>query len=447
MRFPRSIHLRLTSIPTCGDDCASTCDRRAPVRSPRTDTRMRQRQRNPRHIPRPARTVVRLVFTVAFCTPAIAAGQMQTLTARRTIFVGDIEGRVCIQDAAIYTRNGWERVFGEDGTPRFRIERQGENEVVVALPPGSNPQGPAWVSFRLYSSERTLAAAIITGEVDFARLISEAAAIEVERSTRQVTIRWQRFPPHTVELLCYNCAHPILGDRRVRVAIAQAIDREAIVREILGGRAILARGPYEDGGPLATPPGVEPYAYRPRQALQSLRAAGWADHNGDGILDKGGIDLRFELIYRKGVLLDEQVARQIKINLNELGIDVLPHPETMEHIQERLRSGTFEAYLGEQQFQESFNSFVGFFAGVPDRTFLRFRSNSFQSYVRLYLRATDRRRKEALVQALFRVLRDEQPVTFLYFKWMFFFVVNERKFASALDEKGRLRPFESWIVR
>jgi peptide/nickel transport system substrate-binding protein len=63
-------------------------------------------------------------------------------------------------------------------------------------------------------------------------------------------------------------------DRRVRQAMNHAVDREAIVKDILGGNGRLAAQP---GNPASFgyDPGIRPYAYDPARARQLLTEAGY----------------------------------------------------------------------------------------------------------------------------------------------------------------------------
>ncbi len=83
--------------------------------------------------------------------------------------------------------------------------------------------------------------------------------------------------------------HPALKEQGVRQALAYAIDRKAIVEDLLLGRTGVA-ATYWDNTPFVDPT-VEPYPYDPAKANELLDAAGWKDSNGDGTRDKDGVEL------------------------------------------------------------------------------------------------------------------------------------------------------------
>src|SRR3954452_3001084 len=71
-------------------------------------------------------------------------------------------------------------------------------------------------------------------------------------------------------------ATPPLRDSRVRQAMNYAVDREAIVKSVLGGRGSVLPGPLWPGW-LGYSEGVKPYAYDPDGAKALLREAGYPD--------------------------------------------------------------------------------------------------------------------------------------------------------------------------
>ena len=86
--------------------------------------------------------------------------------------------------------------------------------------------------------------------------------------------------------------HPALKDVRVRQALAYAIDRQKITKDLLLGKtqpgaSLWDKMPYVD-------PSLKPYPYDPDKAKQLLDAAGWTVGS-DGVREKDGVklDLRY----------------------------------------------------------------------------------------------------------------------------------------------------------
>jgi peptide/nickel transport system substrate-binding protein len=101
--------------------------------------------------------------------------------------------------------------------------------------------------------------------------------------------------PPRLRYLAFNSARAPLDDARVRHALALLVDRRAIAKRVFGGLARPALWPIWPGGPAD---GVEAPVpeFDPATAGKLLDAAGWTDHDGDGIRDKDGKQMRLVLI-------------------------------------------------------------------------------------------------------------------------------------------------------
>ena len=115
--------------------------------------------------------------------------------------------------------------------------------------------------------------------------------------------------------------HPWFGDKRVRQAIAYAIDKEEIVDGVLFGLGKPATGPYV---PNTWPynPNVKKYEYNPEKAKTLLAEAGWRDTDRDGLLDKDGRPFEFTILTNMGNSLRMKTATIIQWRLAMIGIKV-----------------------------------------------------------------------------------------------------------------------------
>ena len=95
-------------------------------------------------------------------------------------------------------------------------------------------------------------------------------------------------------------SHPAMMDVRVRKAIAMALNREALNKDLLLGLTNVPAS-YWDALPFWNNPPLENYPYDPEGAKKLLDEAGWIDANGDGVREKDGKDL----VIRHGTTIRE----------------------------------------------------------------------------------------------------------------------------------------------
>jgi peptide/nickel transport system substrate-binding protein len=137
---------------------------------------------------------------------------------------------------------------------------------------------------------------------------------------------------------------PIFSDKRVRQAIAHAIDRRAIIDQVFLGTAEIANGPIS---PILKPyysPGVKSYAFDPAAARRLLTEAGWTS-GADGILAKDGTRLAFTLESYAGTLTDK-VAVVVQQYLRQVGMDVKLQATNLTQMYEKVLAGKHEAMVG-----------------------------------------------------------------------------------------------------
>ena len=120
--------------------------------------------------------------------------------------------------------------------------------------------------------------------------------------------------------LGFNLKHKPFEDVRVRQAINYAIDKQELIDGVLLGLGEPVASPYKPGTRWANP-SLHPYPYDPKKALELLKQAGYEDHDGDGILDRDGKPLAFEILTNQNQQR-EMSSVLIQRRLKEIGIDV-----------------------------------------------------------------------------------------------------------------------------
>ena len=119
---------------------------------------------------------------------------------------------------------------------------------------------------------------------------------------------------------------PYFQDVKVRQAIARAIDRPAIIRDVLGGQAVPADSPIPRSITWAYDSAAQQPAHDAAAAAKLLDDAGWTLVN--GVRTKGATSLSFGLTVSSDVPPYERVAERVATQLAEVGIVAQLRPVT-----------------------------------------------------------------------------------------------------------------------
>jgi len=163
--------------------------------------------------------------------------------------------------------------------------------------------------------------------------------------------RWERdfrkydYLAFAYTYLGYNLRHPIFEDKKVRQALAHAINKQEIVDIVLFGLGLPAVGPYKPGTWVFNEE-IADYPYDPERAQAMLAEAGWRDENGDGVLEKDGRPFAFTIVTNQGNEERAKTAIIIQERLREIGVKVeIRTIEWASFIQEFVNPGRFDALL------------------------------------------------------------------------------------------------------
>lgn len=157
------------------------------------------------------------------------------------------------------------------------------------------------------------------------------------------------YPTFTVGYILFNQRnpadtgqpHPILSDPEVRRAITEALDRDQLARTGYGPSGVAPPGPVSQASWVFDRK-LARFPYDTGSARRRLLARGWSDHDGDGILDKGGVPLRLNLLVTATSQPRRLMATAAQESLRQIGVDlqlvVLSPPE----IGPRAMGGNFD---------------------------------------------------------------------------------------------------------
>lgn len=118
----------------------------------------------------------------------------------------------------------------------------------------------------------------------------------------------------------WNLRKPMFKDKRVRRALAYAVNIKAMIKYLLYGYGTQSTGIYPSQMPFANHH-ITPIPYNPEKAKQLLAEAGWKP-GPDGILEKDGQRFSFDLITNQGNELRKDIATLVQADLKKVGIQV-----------------------------------------------------------------------------------------------------------------------------
>ncbi len=228
----------------------------------------------------------------------------------------------------------------QTGCGPYRIARQGrDGEVQLTAFErwfGGRPTLAA-ITFRVVPDATMRVLELRSGSLDLVEnaLEPDAVAYLAEHEPRVHVVTG---PYDAVQYLGFNHRHPILRDLRVRRAIAYAIDREAIVANLLRGQAVIASGmlpPHHwafDGN-------LRRYGYDPARARRLLDRAGFIDPDADGP------QVRFHLRYKTSTVeLRRRIAEVFAAQLADVGIAIDIESNEWGTFFADIRRGDFDLY-------------------------------------------------------------------------------------------------------
>lgn len=215
----------------------------------------------------------------------------------------------------------------------------------------------------------------------------------------------------TVTLIAWNNQRKPLQDKRVRTALAHALDRPRVIEDLLGGAARRVSGPFY---PIlwGADPRIAPWPFDLGTAEKLLDEAGQKKNDGK----RFPLELFLE-DKKHGVTLYDSMVAIFRDDLGKIGVDLkvtyLPRTELIE----RLLLHNFEAVLFE------------FSADVPDpdpyalfhssqvdagENFAGYMNQDADKLLEAGRRSPERAKRKEAYYALHKIVHEDEPYTFLY---------------------------------
>ncbi len=271
--------------------------------------------------------------------------------------------------------------------------------------------------YRVIPDQATMFMELRAGGVDLMGLTPIQYSKQTDTRFYRENFQKFRYPVFAYTYLGFNLKHPFLKDINVRRAIAYAIDKEEIIDVVLFGLGSVATGPYVPGT-WPYNPDVRKYEYNPEKAKELLRASGWKDSDGDGILDKDGTPLEFTILTNMGNSLRERTAAIIQWRLKQVGIKVnIRILEWSTFINEFIDKRSFEAVILGWSIgldPDQYDIWHSSKTGEKEFNFVSYSNKEVDRLLEAGRRTFDIEKRKKAYFRIQEILAEEVPYVFLY---------------------------------
>lgn len=312
------------------------------------------------------------------------------------------------------------------GSGPFKFEAISESEGTATLVRNDNYYDDVpnieTLIFQTWPDETAIVEALRAEQVD--TYLASVPPADVESIQSEEALEVELYDTYQFSWYGYNLdpvKTPLFQDVAVRRALITAINRPSMIENIQLGYATIARGTQPVLSEAYAPESINnPYDYDPVAAAALLDEAGWVV-GADGIREKDGVKLSFQITYGSGSATSDQIVASIQDDWKAIGVDGKPNSVDFDTVMVPALTETFDFEVillgfdwaspsGDQSGMFGTASYGGGFNAMkysnPEYDALNDQAN----------RELDpEKRRELLIQAT-NIVNDDAPVCVLWFR-------------------------------
>ncbi len=302
------------------------------------------------------------------------------------------------------------------GTGPFKFQENVPGDHVTVIANESYHEGRPYldsVIFKIVRDLNSTVAQVKTGELDLAfPTVAQLAALQGAPNLNII----ERGVPE-FRFFGMNYKHPQFGkwfsDKKVRQALAYAINSEGIMQQVAQGKAQRSNGPIAPAFKSWYVKEAPTFAYDPAKAKQMLADLGFKPGS-DGILAKDGQKFAFTFFVDQGQPERQQTSLIVQQNLKDIGMDV------------QLEALEFNDFMKRERVTKEFTA-VCFYYMMPTTPALHsywstggstnewgYSNPEVDQLFKDGLKEFDDAKRHEIYKKAYTMLADEQPVIFLY---------------------------------
>jgi peptide/nickel transport system substrate-binding protein len=221
------------------------------------------------------------------------------------------------------------------------------------------------ITIQLYAAADQMKSDFITGKLDVSQITNLDHMREISRADSSFIIISEPLKINKMIFINYNLENQILSSLNTRKALNLLYDRKTGLYTRSSFQfdvRALAEGPLPKSS-WAYFDKLDKPSYEPSKARNMLNREFWRDTDRDGILERGGIEFRLELLYPENNRYFETLVRLIRTNLGQAGINIQEQPMKQSEIREKVITGDFQLALDYSNYypQDIIRTFQDFF--------------------------------------------------------------------------------------
>jgi peptide/nickel transport system substrate-binding protein len=270
--------------------------------------------------------------------------------------------------------------------------------------------------YRIIPDSSTMFQELLSGGVDLMGLNPIQYLRKSETRRIRDNYRKFRYPANAFTYLGYNLTNELFSDKKIRQALAYAIDRQSIIDGVLLGIGRPCTGPFAHVS-WAYNPDVRSYEYDPGKAGRILADAGWTDTDGDGTLDRNGRHFRFTILTNQGNNERIRTSEIIQQNLKLVGIDASIRVMEWQAFLEQIDKRSFDAIiLGWSMGRDPdiYDIWHSSKTKKGEYNFIGYKNDEVDRLLVAGRRTFDIEQRKKIYYRIHEILAEEQPYAFLY---------------------------------
>ena len=297
----------------------------------------------------------------------------------------------------------------------FRLASWSTGNELVLERAGAPPRPDAIVRavFRVVPDTAALVERLLAGEIDF---LDGLTPRDAERVRSAPGLRLIETPGRQFDAIGWNARRAPFDDPEVRRALTLGIDRQALVDGLWRGAARVAAGPVPEGV-WARDPELRAWPYDPVEARAVLERRGFHDRDGDGLVERDGRPLRFELTTNAGNRARADAAALIREHLRRIGVEVELRTLELRTLIDRTDAGEFDAAILGWAIDTTLDLRPYFHSaaiGSEGQNFVAYRNPEIDRLLDASRSQPDLAGARPMLIEVQRILHREQPYTFLW---------------------------------